>query len=738
MRSPTSTSRSPPALPGRPFSGFGTITGQGNGQGGREHGQKTDQLPGYRRLDDPAARRHIAGIWGIDEQLLPVAGKSAYELLDVARHARSARCSSWDPTRRCRRRTRCTSANACASLDTLDRRRLLPVRNRAARRHRAAERAVGRGRRHDDQPRGPGHSSAPGDGAARRCAHRPRNPHGHRRAARARRPLSVRRRRARSSTSCGARRRAPRPTTRASPTNGSTPKTACSGPAPTTIIPGTPRLFADRFPTPTGRARFHATPEADVADPRDADYPAAPHHRPDSRALPVRQLRRGASPSCMAAAPEPFAEMHPRTARLAGVADGSRIALTTRRAAARFKARLTRDIREDTVFVPFHWTDRRAGQPPDQRRARSDQPHARIQGLRRARRALRKRGHPLTAKARLVVIGNGMAGARFVEDVLARGGRERFDITVFGDEPHGNYNRILLSGVLAGTHTRGDISINPLAWYAANGVTLHAGARVERLDLTARRVIGRRRPVACRSTRWSSRPAAGRSCRPSPGCVPTTARCKTGAFVFRTLDDCERMLASAPDSSRSAAVIGGGLLGIEAARGLRNHGLDVHVVHLMTARDGRAARSAGQPASCSGSSSRSGSEDADSARRPARARRRTAITGVQFARRLAARVRHGRRRRRHPAQRRARRGRPACAVNRGILVGDDLACPGRTGVYAIGECAEHRGQLYGLVAPLWEQARVLADRLTGRHAAARLRRARGRPPGSKWPASTSP
>ena len=80
-----------------------------------------------------------------------------------------------------------------------------------------------------------------------------------------------------------------------------------------------------------------------------------------------------------------------------------------------------------------------------------------------------------------------MAGARFVEDVLARGGGERFDITVFGDEPHGNYNRILLSGVLAGTHRVDDIVINPLSWYAANGVTLHAGDRVERLDLAAGR-----------------------------------------------------------------------------------------------------------------------------------------------------------------------------------------------------------------------------------------------------------
>ena len=88
-----------------------------------------------------------------------------------------------------------------------------------------------------------------------------------------------------------------------------------------------------------------------------------------------------------------------------------------------------------------------------------------------------------------------MAGARFVEDLLARGGRERFDITVFGDEPHGNYNRILLSGVLAGTYDARDISINPLEWYAANGVTLHAGARVGpcRPDRASR--VGQPRPV---------------------------------------------------------------------------------------------------------------------------------------------------------------------------------------------------------------------------------------------------
>ena len=93
----------------------------------------------------------------------------------------------------------------------------------------------------------------------------------------------------------------------------------------------------------------------------------------------------------------------------------------------------------------------------------------------------------MTSRSRLVVVGNGMAGARLVEEVVARGGSQIFDISVFGDEPHGNYNRILLSGVLAGTHRMDDIVINPLSWYAANGVRLHTGNRVERLDWSTAR-----------------------------------------------------------------------------------------------------------------------------------------------------------------------------------------------------------------------------------------------------------
>jgi len=85
-------------------------------------------------------------------------------------------------------------------------------------------------------------------------------------------------------------------------------------------------------------------------------------------------------------------------------------------------------------------------------------------------------------RQRLVVIGNGMVGARFVEELIARGGSDRYDIVMFGDEPTGNYNRILLSGILAGSHDADDTYINPLEWYERNGVTLHAGVRVTEID----------------------------------------------------------------------------------------------------------------------------------------------------------------------------------------------------------------------------------------------------------------
>src|SRR5262245_55103061 len=111
-----------------------------------------------------------------------------------------------------------------------------------------------------------------------------------------------------------------------------------------------------------------------------------------------------------------------------------------------------------------------------------------MRGQNRAGRRTCSGGQPMTQKQRLVIIGNGMAGARFIEDVIARQGNDRFDIVVFGDEPYGNYNRILLSGVLAGTHNPQDIFINPLAWYQQQNVTLHSGSPVVRINTVEKMV----------------------------------------------------------------------------------------------------------------------------------------------------------------------------------------------------------------------------------------------------------
>jgi NAD(P)H-nitrite reductase large subunit len=317
----------------------------------------------------------------------------------------------------------------------------------------------------------------------------------------------------------------------------------------------------------------------------------------------------------------------------------------------------------------------------------------------------------VSSKRRLVVVGNGMAGARLVEEVLARDGGSRHQITVFGDEPCGNYNRILLSSVLAGSHDSKAIFINPLPWYAANGVTLHAGVRVESVDLRAKRAAGADGTVEPYDTlviATGSKPLIP----PIDGLSAVSAVSSTfkrGVFVFRTLDDCDRILAFV-NRARRAAVIGGGLLGLEAARGLVNAGLDVHVVHLMpylmeTQLDGLGALVLQQQLEQAGV-------------RIHLEKTTTAVLGDDEVTGLAFRdgstlecemvvIAAGIRPNVEVAAGAGLR------IRRGIVVGDDLTCEGEPDVCAIGECAEHRGRVYGLVAPLWEQARVLADRLSG-------------------------
>jgi nitrite reductase (NADH) large subunit len=321
----------------------------------------------------------------------------------------------------------------------------------------------------------------------------------------------------------------------------------------------------------------------------------------------------------------------------------------------------------------------------------------------------------MRGKQKLVVIGNGMAGARLVEDVLARGGAGKFEIVVFGDEPYGNYNRILLSGVLSGTHDPQDIFINSLAWYAENNIRLHAGVRVTAIDRAAKVVRGAggvtesydRLVIATGSSPFVP-PVEGLKKETGDGF-------KDGVFVFRTLDDCDAITKYSTGGKR-AAVIGGGLLGLEAARGLVNLGAEVHVVHLMPhlmdvqldTQAGATLRRTMQQMGVTVHTEKSTTAILGNGH----------VTGLRFkdGSRLdcemvviSAGIR--------PNTQLAKDA--GLKVERGIVVGDGLRCAdaggdAADGIYAVGECAEHAGKVYGLVAPLWEQTAVLADKLTGR------------------------
>ncbi|MGE2730438.1 nitrite reductase large subunit NirB [Mycolicibacterium vaccae] len=320
---------------------------------------------------------------------------------------------------------------------------------------------------------------------------------------------------------------------------------------------------------------------------------------------------------------------------------------------------------------------------------------------------------------RLVVVGNGMAGIRALEEVLARQERgttaEPFDITVFGDEPYGNYNRILLSNVLAGVEDPSVIYLNAMDWYADHGIDLRAGVRVVRLDTFAHLVhaddgttLHYDKLILATGSRSFFPPMAG-----------LWADDKTladGVFGFRTLDDTASMISQASTRTK-AVVIGGGLLGLEAARGLQNRGLAVEVVHasstLMNAQ-------LDDPA---GAILRKSVEDLGIR---VHLRKRTTevctddagrLRGVLFADGtrldcdmlvIAAGIR--------PNVGLAQRA--GLTVERAIVTDDHMRSVDDDDVYVVGECAQHRGQVYGLVAPLWEQARVLADHLTGTDPAA--------------------
>ena len=303
-------------------------------------------------------------------------------------------------------------------------------------------------------------------------------------------------------------------------------------------------------------------------------------------------------------------------------------------------------------------------------------------------------------RPRLVIVGNGMAGMRTVEELLSRA-PDRFDITVIGAEPHPNYNRILLSSVLAGDKTLDEIVINSPSWYAEHGIRLIAENRATAIDRAARLVaLADGTAVAYDKLLLAtgSRPVAP----PIPGLGLPNVR------AFRDIADVEAMIAAAT-SDRRAVVIGGGLLGLEAAWGLKRRGMSVALVHLMPTlmerqldvaaatllhRDldarGIAFFTNSQTEAILGAGRAEAVLLADGRRIPA-----------DFVV-LAVGIR--------PNIDLARTAN--LDVNRGILVGDDMGTSD-SDIYAVGECIEHNGQVFGLVAPIWDQAKVCGARLAG-------------------------
>ncbi|OBK50389.1 nitrite reductase large subunit NirB [Mycobacterium sp. 1081908.1] len=310
--------------------------------------------------------------------------------------------------------------------------------------------------------------------------------------------------------------------------------------------------------------------------------------------------------------------------------------------------------------------------------------------------------------ARLVVVGNGMAGARAVEEILARGGDERFAITVFGDEPYGNYNRILLSNVLAGSDDAGEIYLNPLDWYAQNNIELRAGVRVVRINPFAHLVYADDGSTV-RYDKLILATGSRSFFPPVEGIWQDDRTLARGVFGFRSLDDCGAMIEFAKGRSK-AVVIGGGLLGLEAARGLQNRGLHVAVVQggatLMNAQlDDQGSAILRRLVEALGIEVHTGKKTI----------RMLTLDGlpsaIEFADGtqlpcdmvvMAAGIR--------PNVGLAQRA--GLTVERAVVVDDQMRSIDDDDIYVVGECAQHRGQVYGLVAPLWEQAGVLADHLT--------------------------
>jgi nitrite reductase (NADH) large subunit len=303
-------------------------------------------------------------------------------------------------------------------------------------------------------------------------------------------------------------------------------------------------------------------------------------------------------------------------------------------------------------------------------------------------------------KKKLVLVGNGMAGVRCIEEILKLD-PTGFEITIFGSEPHVNYNRILLSSILQGSTSFGDITLHDREWYEHHQINLFTGETVIEIDKHLQVVETDQHRIVSYDYLIIATGSV-------PFSLPIPGTDKQGVVTFRTMEDCQKMIEISK-KNKKAVVIGGGVLGLEAAKGLLNLGMDVNVVHigsyLMERQlDETAARMLQEELESQGMKFLFQKETkeivGDIGAKGVIFKDRTKVEANLIV--MAAGVR--------PNVQLAQNS--GIETNRAILVNDymETSVPN---IYAVGECVEHRGMVYGLVQPLYEQGKALAKRICG-------------------------
>jgi nitrite reductase (NADH) large subunit len=766
-------------LPGRPGSGYGCLTGQGNGQGGREHGQKADQLPGYRSITDPQARAHVAAVWEVSPESIPGPGQSAYEMLEAlgTEHGPKALIlAGSNPVVSAPDSSRITERMAALDLLVVHD---IVLSESAALAHvvlPVTQWAEETGTMTNLEGRVQLRNQAvhPPDGV--------------------RSDLQILAELARRLEAPGRWSDDPEMVfdeLRRASAGGIADYSGISyrsitdndgmfWPCPSDGHPGTPRMFTVDFATPDRRARFIAVEHRAVAEPLDDEYPIyLTTGRLLSQYQSGAQTRRIAALN--AAAPEPFVEIHPILAARLAIVDGDVVEVRSRRGRIEVPARLTDAIRADTVFVPFHFPGTgnanrltnpaldpiskmpefkvcavqlsriRAGrQRPQQTdrlicrcnnvgakdiRARYDAGDRTVPAIAESTRATTGCGTCHSAVASLltrfdsglpevrvrntnpdkhvVVVGNGMVGQRFVELLADADPEGRCRVTVLGEEPRRAYDRVALSSLFDGK-TPEDLDLVPEDCYDDEQYRLRLNEKVLSIDREAREVG----TSAGNTYRYDALVLATGS---YPFVPPVPGHDLPNCFVYRTIEDLDAIKAAVAAATRrnrgrsAGMVVGGGLLGLEAAHALRLLGISPHVVEMaprlmplqVDEGGGQVLKRLIEDLNVTvhaGTSATSIVADADRLLATLTNGTELDLDVVVFS----AGVR--------PRDQLAREHGLAVGERGGIVV-DEQCRTSDESIYAIGECALVGGKVYGLVGPGHAMAQVVANVLARQPAA---------------------